>query len=125
MKRSGDVGLVVMGAAGFAATFAGGLAYSAWQKPSQAVGTQSAQNCAQDSDGAQNCQPERRSMAYYFYPRFVHGWSWGGSSLAEPTTRSAALSGNSRSYAPADGTTVRGGFGSTASSASYRVSAGG
>ncbi len=37
MKRSGSVALVLMGAATFAATFAGGMAYFAWQKPSHAA----------------------------------------------------------------------------------------
>jgi len=128
MKRSGNVGLVVMGAAAFAATFAGGMAYFAWQKPSHAAGAQAAQSCAQRSDGTQDCQPERRGYAYYFYPRWVSGWSWGASSSSEPRSKpqTAALSNNLRSYSPSvDSGTTRGGFGTTANSGSYRVSAGG
>jgi hypothetical protein len=128
MKRSGNVGLVLMGAAAFAATFAGGMAYFGWQKPSHAATVPTAQSCPQRADGTQNCQPERRGYAYYFYPRWMPGWSWGWNSSPEPSsnTRSVALSNNSRSYTPsADGGTVRGGFGSTANRGSYRVSAGG
>jgi len=128
MKRSGNAGLIVMSAAAFAATFAGGMAYLAWQKPSHAAGAQAAQSCAQRSDGTQNCPPERRGMAYYFYPRFVHGWSWGWSSSPDTTSnsRTAALSNNVRSSAPsAADATVRGGFGSTSRSGSYRTSSAG
>ncbi|TMJ01159.1 MAG: hypothetical protein E6G97_17585 [Alphaproteobacteria bacterium] len=128
MKRSGSVGLVVMGAAAFAATFAGGMAYFAWQKPSHAAQAQSAPaqpDCAPRSDGMRTCEPQRRSFSYYVYPHWVRGWSWGwGSSYSQ--TQTAALSNNSRaSSPPAASGTVRGGFGSTAGSAPYRVSAGG
>lgn len=124
MKRSGQVGLVLMGAATFVATFAAGTAYFAWQKPSHAA--QPVQECT-PRDGTQNCQPTQRGFAYYLYPRYFSGWSWSGSSTAEQTrTQSAALTSNSRSYAPAANSgTVRGGFGSTAGSAPFRVSAGG
>jgi hypothetical protein len=131
MKRSGQVGLVLMGAATFVATFAAGTAYFAWQKPSHAAQAQSepaaAQTCSERSDGTRNCQPERRGYAYYFYPRYFHGWSWGSSSSGPTSkTQTAALSSNSRAYAPtASAGTTRGGFGSTAGSGSYRVSAGG
>ena len=127
MKRSGNVGLVLMGAAAFAATFAGGIAYFAWQKPSHAAGAERVQSCAQRPDGTQNCEPERRGYAYYFYPRWVSGWSWGASSSPERSKpQTAALSNNPRSYSPsAESGTVRGGFGSTGTSGSYRVSAGG
>jgi len=130
MKRSGNVGLVLMGAAAFAATFAGGMAYFAWQRPSHAAQVQSAadQNCPRPPDGTQNCQPQRRGYAYYFYPRWVSGWSWGASSSPEPRSKpqTAALSNNPRSYSPSvDSGTVRGGFGSTGTSGPYRVSAGG
>jgi len=130
MKRSGQVGLVLMGAAAFAATFAGGMAYFAWQKPSHAAPAQtaaSAQNCTPRPDGTQNCQ-QRRGYAYYFYPRWVSGWSWGASSSPEarPKSQSAALSNNARSYSPsASSGTSRGGFGSTAQSGSYRTSSAG
>lgn len=127
MKRSGNVGLVVMGAAAFVATFAGGLTYMAWQKPDVTVApAQSAaaadQNCTTRADGTQNCQPQRRGFAYYFLP------AWGSSSKASTTarTQTAAFSSNSGSSArAASSDTTRGGFGSTASNGSYRVSAGG
>lgn len=131
MKRSGQVGLVLMGAATFVATFAGGVAYFGWQKQSHAAQGQSAaseQNCMPRPDGTRNCEPQRRGMAYYFYPRWVSGWSWGWSSSPEPyaRTQSAALSNNSRTYpSPSAAGSTRGGFGATAGSGSYRVSAGG
>ena len=108
---------MLMGGAAFAATFAGGMTYFAWQKPSHAA--QSAQSCVRQP-GTQNCEPARRGFAYYFYP----GWSWGGGSSSKPQ-REAALSNNSRSTAPAANSgTVRSGFGSSAQ-VSSRVSAGG
>jgi hypothetical protein len=129
MKRSGQVGLVLMGAATFVATFAGGMAYFASQKPSHAAQAQSVadqQSCAPPADGTRTCEPQRRSFTYYFYPRWVHGWSWGWSSSSDYSrTQTAALSNNSRSSMPAAGSATRGGFGSTAGSGSYRVSAGG
>lgn len=128
MKRSENVGLVVMGAAAFAATFAGGMALVAWQKPSHAAQGQSlaGQQCTTRSDGTQDCQPQRRGFGYYLVPSFVHGWSWGGSAN-KPVTREAALVGNSRSGAVSVPNTgvQRSGFGSTAKSTSIRVSAGG
>ena len=131
MKRSGQVGLVLMGAAAFAATFAGGMAYFAWQRPSQAAQEQtaaSAQNCTTRPDGTQNCQPARRGFAYYLFPSFSYGSSAGASGAAEPRpkSQSAALSNNARSYSPSvAGGTSRGGFGSTAQSGSYRTSSAG
>ena len=128
MKRSENVGLVVMGAAAFAATFAGGMAYTSWQKPSHAAQAQTVadQRCAMRSDGSQDCQPQRRGFVYYLVPQYFHGWSWGGST-SKTVTREAALVGNSRSGAvPVSHTGVeRSGFGSTARSPSIRVSAGG
>src|SRR5262245_65618716 len=87
-----------MGAAAFAATFAGGMALSAWQKPSHAAEGQAiaAQQCTTRSDGTQDCQPQRRGFAYYLVPSYFHGWSWGGST-ARTVTREAALVSNSRS----------------------------
>lgn len=128
MKRSGNVGLVVMGAAAFAATFAG-TAYFAWQKPSHAAGAQSQQaqqSCTPHPDGTQNCQQTaRRGFAYYLLPSYFHGLSSSGS--AEPRrTQGVALTGNSQStHAVASTGTVRGGFGSTAGSSSFRMAAGG
>ena len=132
MKRSGNVGLVLMGGAAFAATFAAGTAYFAWQKPSHAAQPQaaaSAQTCTARPDGTQNCQPARRGFAYYLFPSFSYGSSASAASAPDPKTRmqSAALTGNARAYGPAvdSSATTRGGFGSTANSGSYRVSAGG
>jgi hypothetical protein len=127
VKRSENVGLVLMGATAFAATFAAGMAYFAWQKPSQAAQAQAvtAESCAARSDN-QNCQPERRGYASYLYPRFS-GCSWGWSSGSEPRTREVALTnGRSLSASPgASSNTLRSGFGSTARSTSIRISAGG
>jgi hypothetical protein len=127
MKRSGQVGLVLMGAATFVGTFAAGTAYFAWQKPSHAAGAQTAQSCTTRPDETQNCEPARRGFAYYLFPR--SSWSWGWGNSYEPRRQEAALSNNSRSYAPTStvpaGTVVeRSGFGSTAKG-SFRVSAGG
>jgi hypothetical protein len=129
VKRSENVGLVVMGAAAFAATFAGGMALIAWQKPSHAAQSQMAvadQRCTTRSDGTQDCQPQRRGFVYYLVPSFVHGWSSGGSAN-KPVTREAALVSNSRPGAVSTSHTgvERSGFGSTAKSTSIRVSAGG
>jgi hypothetical protein len=131
MKRSENVSLVLMGAVAFAATFAGGMAYLASQKPSHAAQAQTAvadQSCTTRSDGTQDCQPQRRGFAYYFYPRFS-GWTWssgwGGGASSEPIRRDAALGGSRASYAPAPaGGVVRSGFGSSARG-SFRISAGG
>ena len=132
MKRSGQVGLVLMGAATFVGTFALGTAYFAWQKPSHAAGAtaQPAQSCT-PQPGTQTCEPVRRGFAYYFYPRFTSGWSWGWGNSYEPIRRQdAALTNNPRSYTPRTSTVPvsggieRSGFGSSAKG-SFRVSAGG
>jgi|SRR5215213_2412722 len=130
MKRSGNVMLVLMGGTAFAATFAAGMTYLAWQKPSHAAQAAApAQNCATSPEGAQNCQPARRGFAYYLFPSFSFGSSASASSAltSQPKAQSAALTSNSRAYTPAINSsgTTRGGFGSTANSGSYRVSAGG
>ena len=130
MKRSGNVGLVLMGGAVFAATFAAGTAYFAWQKPSHAAQPQAAaapaQTCTTRPDGTQNCQPARRSFAYYLFPSFG---SSSASSAPDPKarTQSAALTSNSRAYSPAvdSSATTRGGFGTTAQSGSYRTASAG
>jgi len=129
MKRSGQVGLVLMGAATFVGTFAAGTAYFAWQKPSHAAAaTQASQTCTPRADGTQTCEPTRRGFAYYLLPR--SSWSWGWGSSYEPRRQEAALSSNSRSYAPTTSTVPggvaveRSGFGSSAKG-SFRVSAGG
>jgi len=122
VKRSENVSLVLMGAVAFAATFGGGMAYFAMQKPSHAAQPQSVagQQCTTRSDGTQDCQPQRRSFTYYLFPRW-------GSSTSEPVRRDAAFVGNSRSAGVAVASTgvERSGFGSTARGPSIRVSAGG
>ena len=120
----------MMGGAAFAATFAGGMAYFAWQKPSQAAQAQpqaAAQSCAPRPDGTQNCQPAQRSFAYYLLPRYFYGWSTSASGAPEPRrTQSAALTSNPRPYTSAGPSgTERGGFGATAHNGSFRTSAGG
>jgi hypothetical protein len=136
MKRSGNVGLVLMGGAVFAATFAAGTAYFAWQKPSHAAQPQAAaaaapaaQTCTTRPDGTQNCQPARRGFAYYLFPSFSYGSSASASSAPEskPRTQSAALTSNARAYSPAvdSSGTTRGGFGTTAQNGSYRTSSAG
>src|ERR1700730_871067 len=114
MKRSEHVSLAMMGVAAFGATFASATLYMA--KPGTA---QAAQSCTTRPDGTQNC--ERRGFSSYLF----HGWS--GSGAAEPTkTQGAALTSNPRSSTSGSGAgIVRGGFGSTGSSTSFRVSAGG
>jgi hypothetical protein len=128
VKRSENVGLIVMGAAAFAATFAGGMALVARQKPSHAAQPQTVadQRCTTRADGTQDCQPQRRGFAYYLVPSFVHGWSSGGSAT-KTVTREAALVGKPRSGAASVPNTgvQRSGFGSTARGPSIRVSAGG
>ena len=130
MKRSGTVGLVMMGGAAFAATFAGGMAYFAWQKPSHAAQPQAAaQTCTTRPDGTQNCQPARRGFSYFLWPTWSTGTSTGtsaGASSNPKRTSSAALTGNARSYSSAGPSgTQRGGFGTTAQSSPFRPSAGG
>ena len=134
MKRSGNVGLVLMGGVAFAATFAGGMAYLGWQRPShaaqpQAAAAASSQNCTTRPDGTQNCQPARRGFAYYLFPSFSYGSSASASSAPDPKarTQSAALTSNARAYSPAvdASSTTRGGFGTTAQSGSYRTASAG
>ena len=128
MKRSENVGLVMMGGAAFAATFAVGMTYYAWQKPANAAQPQaaaSAQNCTTRPDGTQRCEPARRGFAYYLLP----SWGWSGSTASSDPKRtsSAALTSTPRASTPSaspSGTT-RGGFGTTAQSNSFRPSAGG
>jgi hypothetical protein len=134
MKRSGQVGLVLMGAAAFVGTFAAGSAVMAWQKqPSHSTETAqgAAQTCTPRTDGTKDCEPVRRGFAYYFYPRWS-GWSsWGWGSSYEPMRRQdVALTNNPRGYTPtsgvvpAGGGVQRSGFGSSAKG-SFRISAGG
>ena len=89
MKRSENVGLMLMGGAVFAATFAGGMTYMAMQRPSYA-----AQSCTPAPNGAQTCQPASRGFTYYFYPGH---WTWGSSASASAKPQQqAALTNTSR-----------------------------
>jgi hypothetical protein len=119
MKRSGQVGLVVMGAAAFVATYASVYAYRA----GPAALAQRPSDCTRQ-DGSQNCQPAQRTFAHYLYPGYFHGGSNGS---AEPVkVRGAALTDSSRTTMPAANIgVVRSGFGTTAGSGSFRVAAGG
>jgi hypothetical protein len=132
MKRSENVGLVLMGGAAFAATFAVGITYFVWQKPSYASGSQpaqaqTAQSCT-PQPRTQSCEPQRRGLAYYFYPRWSpwtwsSRWGWGNSYTVR--RQDVALSSNTRGYSSASpGSVERAGFGSSARG-SFRVSPGG
>jgi hypothetical protein len=118
MKRSENVGLMLMSGVAFAATFAGGMTYMSLQRPSYA-----AQACT-PAPNMQSCQPTSRGFTYYFYPSH---WAWGsGASASSKPQQQAALTGTSRPAATtvsASGT-ERSGFGSSAKG-SFRVSAGG
>ena len=121
MKRSGQVGLVAMGAVAFVGTYAATSTYMA--RPGSA---QAAQSCTTRPDGTQNCEPTRRSFTYHLFPH----WSWGAASATPMRTQDVALTGNARpvsaSYQPAGSAgTQRGGFGATARSGSFFTSAGG
>ena len=116
MKRSENVGLMLMGGAVFAATFAGGMTYMSLQRPSHA------QSCTPAPNGTQTCQPASRGFTYFFYPSH---WGSGSATAAKPQQQ-AALTGTSRPAATtvsASGT-ERSGFGSSAKTA-FRPSAGG
>ncbi len=119
MKRSENVGLMLMGGAVFAATFAGGMTYMAMQRPSYA-----AQACTPAPNGTQSCQPTSRGFTTYFYPGH---WAWGSSSAsasAKPQQQAALTSTSRPAATTVSSGTERSGFGSSAKSSS-RVSAGG
>ena len=118
MKRSENVGLMLMGGAVFAATFAGGMTYMSMQRPSYA-----AQSCTTAPNGTQTCQPSSRGFTYFFYPSH---WSWGSGASSGAKPQQAALTSTSRPAATtvAAGGTERSGFGSSAKN-SFRPSAGG
>jgi hypothetical protein len=113
MKRSASLGLVVMGAAAFTASFAGGSAFLAWKNPAQP------QTCTPRPDGTQACSQPRTSNGG---ARFVYLPSSSGIS-----TTAAPVVGSANAAAPAlavkDGTARRG-FGASAKTA-FRGSAGG
>lgn len=117
MKRSENVGLMLMGGAVFAATFAGGMTYMAMQRPSHA-----AQTCTPAPNGTQTCQQTSRGFTYYFFPG-----NWGSSASTSAKPQQAALT--STAARPAATTVAangveRSGFGSSAKT-SFRPSAGG
>lgn len=121
MKRS--VNMALMGVAAFTASFAGGSAYLAWQKPSQA------QSCTTKPDGTQSCTSTRTpaGVARYVYissfpdRAAASTPSPARTDTAAPMRPSAAVA----AAAPADQQrTVRRGFGASAKTA-FRSSAGG
>ena len=115
MKRSENVGLMLMGGAVFAATFAGGMTYMSMQRPSYA------QSCTPAPNGTQTCQPTSRGFTYFFYPSH---WGSGSATAAKPQQQ-AALTSTSRPATPVSASgTERSGFGSSAKGP-FRVSAGG
>lgn len=122
MKRSENVGLMLMGGAVFAATFAGGMTYLAMQRPSHA-----AQTCTTAANGTQTCQQTSRGFTAFFYPSY---WSRSGSAAAAPQRMQQAALTGSGTVRPVAATTAavsgteRSGFGSSAKG-SVRVSAGG
>ncbi len=133
MKRSGQVGLVVMGGAAFAATFAAGMAYFAWQKPSHAAQpvqtVTAAQNCTTRADGTQNCQPARRGFCLLsdaaLCLRRARASASSAAAIRSRDPQSAALTSKSRAYTPTvelRPAPTRGGFGATAQNGSYRTS---
>jgi hypothetical protein len=141
MKRSGQVGLVVMGVAAFAGTYASVAAYRASTAPQSA-----AQTCTTRPDGTQSCEPTRRGFSYYLIPHFMAGSSSAAAATPKPqaaafASQPAALTASAPAAAaktpPATLTYIarpttsastssaqRGGFGTTAQS-NIRVSAGG
>jgi hypothetical protein len=135
MKRSGQVGLAVMGVVAFAATFASVKAFQGGPAPTggaQSAAQSAAETCATRSDGSQSCEAARRGFTYYLVPHFVHGW-WSGSSAkpqpaafagSAPKSQSAALTNGARTSIPSASGVERGGFGTSAQT-SFRTSAGG
>ena len=122
MKRSENVGLMLMGGVAFAATFAGGMAYMSMNRPSHAA---QAAACTPAQNGTQQTcqQPASRGFTYYVYPS--HWWGSGASTGAKPQQQAALTSNTSRpaTQIAASGT-ERSGFGSSAKT-SFRASAGG
>ena len=123
MKRSENVGLVVMGGAAFAATFAAGMAYFAGRSRAMRGSRKRRRRPARRAPTARRtAKPARRGFTYYLFPR------WGrrlerSCARAETQVESAALTSNPRASTPSaspSGTT-RGGFGTTAQNASFRA----
>ena len=84
MKRSGQVGLAIMGVAAFGATYASVAAYRASPAPMSSQPAAAAQTCATHPDGTQNCERARRGFAYYLLPSFMHGSASPTSSAPKP-----------------------------------------
>jgi hypothetical protein len=95
MKRSGQVGLAIMGVAAFGATYASVAAYRSSPAPTSSPPAAAAQTCTTRPDGTQNCEPARRGFAYYLLPSFVYGASSNTSSAPKPQAAAFA------SHAPA------------------------
>jgi hypothetical protein len=115
MKRSASLGLVVMGAAAFTASFAGGSAFLAWQNPAQSLA------CTSRPDGTQACSTTRTPAGI---ARYVHVSLFPGNSAATtPAVRATGAATPAPARALQDGTTRRG-FGASARTA-FRGSAGG
>jgi hypothetical protein len=97
MKRSGQVGLAVMGVVAFAGTYAAVAAYRAGTSSSASQPQSAAQTCTTRPDGTQSCEPARRGFSYYLIPSFMHG----ASSAAASTPRPQAAAFASHAPAPA------------------------
>lgn len=123
MKRSSNITLVVMGTLAFTASFAGGSAFLAWQKPTQP------QNCTTTAAGPQGCPTPRSSTG------FAHYFHWFPASYYERTanaaparqladSRSRMASGAATTGAGGIDAASRGGFGASGRMA-FRGSAAG
>lgn len=110
MKRSGNITLMAMGVASFAASFVAGNAVLNWMSPP------AAKNCTTQANGQQVCGTSRSFFSHHF--------TWSSSGISDdrsaPKAQLASTGATAKSFAPA--TTTRGGFG--ASAASMHASAG-
>jgi hypothetical protein len=124
MKRSGQVGLVAMGAVAFVGSYAAASAYIARPNSMQQAG----QICTTRPDGTKTCQPAPRSYSSFLYPHFWHGWSWGAASATQMRSQNVALTGNApatpANFKPAASGIERGGFGGTPRGGSFFASMG-
>jgi len=113
MKRSSNVSLLVMGTLAFTASFAGGSALLALQKPHQAP------VCTRGPDGVETCPPSRWSSGYGRYFNLSTYWDrTPGTPATGPLTQSAARD----PALPLPGTSIlRGGFGASARAAAVSV----
>jgi hypothetical protein len=99
MKRSSNISLVVMATFAFAASFAGGTAFLAWQKPGPG------QNCTTAPDGTRTCA----SGGYGRY--FGYSVLSGRTATAAPATPLAGSSSPPLAGTPTAAS--RGGFGAS------------